>query len=70
MHILYTTHCPRCEVLKKKLEQSNISFIEETDLNKMLNLNIKAAPMLQLEETNTLLDFSAAIKWLKDLEVK
>ena len=69
MHILYTTHCPRCEVLKKKLEQSNIAFVEETDLNKMLDLNIKAAPMLQLEGDKTLLDFSAALKWLKDLEV-
>lgn len=69
MHILYTTHCPRCEVLKKKLEQSNIEFVEETDLNTMLDLNIKAAPMLQLEGDKTLLDFSAALKWLKDLEV-
>ena len=68
MNILYTTHCPRCEVLKKKLQQKNINFIEETDMNKMLNLNIKTAPMLQIEENTTLLDFSAALKWINDLE--
>jgi len=68
MNILYTTHCPRCEVLKKKLQQKNIDFIEETDMNKMLNLNIKTAPMLQIEENTTLLDFSAALKWINDLE--
>ena len=64
--ILYTTNCPRCTVLKAKLQQKNIEFEVVDDINEMLQLGIKTAPMLKVD--NDMLDFSAAIKYLKTLE--
>ena len=30
--ILYSTHCPKCCVLEKKLKQKNISYDEVNDI--------------------------------------
>ena len=34
---IYTTHCPRCEVLKKKLEQKGITWYNEIDSMEIMN---------------------------------
>lgn len=64
--ILYTTGCPRCTVLKAKLNQKGLNFEIVEDIQEMLQLGIKTAPMLKVGDE--LLDFSAAIKYLKTLE--
>lgn len=63
---LYTTHCPKCEILKKKLIAKNITFIEVDDIEIMLSKNYLAAPMLTVgnEEYN----FSEANNWVNTLE--
>ena len=63
--ILYTTHCPRCEVLKTKLEQKNISYKEETDIEKMLQMGIKSVPMLSIDGASVM-NFIDAIKWVNE----
>ena len=65
--ILYSTNCPRCKVLKTKLEQKKIQYEECTDIEEMLKLNIKMAPMLQVDDS--LFDFTCAIKWINSMEV-
>ena len=64
--ILNSTNCPRCKVLKTKLEQKKIQYEECTDIEEMLKLNIKMAPMLQVDDS--LLDFTCAIKWINSME--
>ena len=64
--ILYSTNCPRCKVLKTKLEQKKIQYEECNDINEMLKLNIKMAPMLQVDDS--LFDFACAIKWINSME--
>ena len=64
--ILYSTNCPRCKVLKTKLEQKKIQYEECNDIKEMLKLNIKMAPMLQVDQS--LLDFSYAVKWINSME--
>ena len=64
--ILYTTHCPRCEVLKTKLKQKNIEYSEVTSIDDMLSLGIKAVPMLNID--GKLMDFTKAIQWINQLE--
>ena len=63
--ILYTTHCPRCEVLKTKLEQKNISYKEETDVGKMLEMGIMSVPMLSVNGASVM-NFTDAIKWVNE----
>lgn len=64
--IFYTTHCPKCKVLKAKLDSLNIDYITQDDINIMENMGMTTAPMLQIE--NNLLTFSQAVKWLKEYE--
>lgn len=64
--MLYTTHCPRCEVLKKKLAQKNVSYEEITDVNIMADLGIKSVPQISLE--GKLMNFTEATQWVNGLE--
>ena len=60
--ILYSTHCPKCVVLEKKLEKAGIEFEVCDDEKVMEEYGFTSLPMLQID-TN-ILDFSAAIKWV------
>lgn len=64
MPILYSTNCPRCEVLKKKLCLANIEFEEVNDIKTMQEKGIMSAPVLEVD--GELLDFSRAIAWARD----
>lgn len=60
--ILYTTHCPKCTVLKKKLEQKNISFLENDNIDQMMAIGMMSAPMLSVN--GNLYNFPQAIEWV------
>lgn len=63
---LYSTHCPKCSVLEKKLALKGISYTEHTDIDEMLALGYKSAPMLVVDgQTYT---FNDAVKWVNSLE--
>ena len=64
MNILYTTHSPKFNVLKKKLESKNIEFKICEDVDLMLSKGIQQAPYLEID--NELMDFSKAIKWVNE----
>ena len=46
---LYSTGCPKCDVLKDKLTAKNISFTVVTDISVMDSLGIQFVPVLQIE---------------------
>ena len=60
--ILYSTGCPKCQVLTKKLDAAGISYSVITDVAEMLTIGIKSAPMLEVD--GKLMDFSGAIHWI------
>jgi glutaredoxin len=64
---LYTTHCPKCNVLKAKLKEKNIQFEEREDIEEILALDIKSAPALELLDGTVLL-FADAIDWIQEQE--
>jgi len=64
--VLYSTNCPRCTVLEKKLVQNGIEFKKNTMVDEMIVLGIKQAPMLLVD--GELLDFSAANEWLNKIK--
>ena len=59
----YSTNCPRCHVLQKKLDSKNIQYELHTDIQEMINLGLVNAPALQLKE-GQLLDFKQSIEWI------
>lgn len=65
MNIFYTTHCPKCKVLEQKLQEKKIEYITCEDIDKMLELDIMAAPAFYTDETG-LMDFSAALQWVRE----
>lgn len=62
---LYTTHCPKCNVLASKLKEKGVEFEEVTDISVMESLGIENVPALQID----IRDFSEAVKFVNQLEV-
>lgn len=60
--ILYSTGCPRCKVLKKKLDDKHIMYTENNSVDEMMCLGIMQVPVLSVNKN--LLDFSQANEWL------
>lgn len=51
MVTLYSTGCPKCQVLTKKLEKANIQFNVCKDTNIMKEKNINSVPVLEVDGT-------------------
>lgn len=62
--ILYSTGCPRCGVLKKKLSEKSIEYTEVTSTDNMLALDIREVPMLSVD--GNLLSFKEAVDWVNN----
>lgn len=66
--ILYTIHCPQCNVLEKKLQQKGIQFEVVEDREYILSLGIKSAPVLEVNGER--MSFTKAMAWLKNTEAR
>mgnify|MGYP005793740743 CR=1 FL=1 len=64
MVTLYSNDCPRCKILKKKLDEKGVNYESCTDVNKMLSLGITTVPMLRVEDK--MMGFSEAVKWVSE----
>lgn len=62
--ILYSTHCPKCNILKRKLDEKQIAYEENNDTGTMIELGIMSAPVLLV--AGKLLQFSAAVDWVNN----
>lgn len=65
--ILYTTGCPRCKVLEKKLEMKGLAYDTIEDINIMTALGISSVPMMQVDGSE-IMDFAQANKWINGVE--
>lgn len=59
---MYSTHCPKCQVLEKKLQQKGIEYNVVTDTLEMGKMGIRSVPVLSVN--SELLDFKKAIEWV------
>lgn len=59
---VYTTHCPKCNILKKKLDMKKISYTEIDDTSIMASKGIDAVPVLEIGDK--LLPFKEAVAWV------
>lgn len=64
--ILYTTHCPKCEVLKNKLIEKHIDFVECDNELEMRAKGFLSVPILNMNGKN--LTYMEAIRWVNSLE--
>lgn len=47
--VLYSTGCPQCTVLEKKLAEKGINYDLCEDIDTMTNMGIKKVPMLEVD---------------------
>ena len=47
--ILYTTHCPQCKVISAKLDNKNIPYEIEEDIDVMREKGFLSAPNLEVD---------------------
>lgn len=60
--VLYSTGCPKCRILLKKLDSKGLNYTENKSVEEMQELGITSAPVLKVGEE--LLDFKSAIRWV------
>ena len=63
--VLYTTFCPKCKVLEKKLSEKNLVYETVTDVDVMSEKGFQAVPMLEVD--GEVMDFSKAAEWVNKL---
>lgn len=68
MVTLYTTHCPMCGVLEKKLRGAKIEFDTVDDKDTVVNIGrenkIMSAPILKVDDK--VMNFTDAVKWVNE----
>ncbi len=68
--ILYSTNCPKCNIIKLKLQQLHLDYTLVEDVDTTVDIakqhNIKSAPILQVDDK--FYDFNAAVAFLKEVK--
>lgn len=64
--VLYSTNCPKCLILEKKLTQKGISFEINNNVEAIRELGYLAAPLLKVDDE--VMDFSKANTWINAQE--
>lgn len=64
--VLYSTHCPKCNVLETKLNNLNVDYKVETDIEIMQEKGFMSAPMLEVE--GKIMNFRDAVRWVNEME--
>lgn len=64
--VLYSTDCPRCAVLEKKLEKAGVGYTVCKDIAKMRSLGLLSAPAIDIG--GRILAFSEAIAWVNKVQ--
>ena len=62
--IMYSTGCPKCNVLKSKLDSKSIPYVVVSDVSSIIAKGITAVPVLEID--GRLLDFKKAVDWVNE----
>lgn len=66
--VLYSTNCPKCNVLEKKLQNSGLKYqaIYEFDKKELIKKGFASAPVLAVDDKY--MDFAEANRWIQNLD--
>lgn len=62
--VMYSSGCPRCKTLKKKLDDAGVQYEIYTDIQGMLDMGLKDVPVLEVDGKR--MNFNEALKWTKE----
>lgn len=63
--ILFSNGCPKCKILKQKLDQKNVVYEECNDMDVMLSKGFMSMPILEVN--GEIKDYLNAVNWLKEI---
>ena len=63
--ILYSTNCPKCKVLEKKLIQKNIQYVKIEDLDILREKGFTFLPVLEVN--SLILNFKDAVDYVNKI---
>ena len=61
---MYSTGCPKCNVLKSKLDSKSIPYFVVSDVPSIIAKGITTVPVLEID--GRLLDFKKAVDWVNE----
>ena len=64
--ILYSNHCPKCNVLINKLNNSHVQYEEINDIDLMISKGFMSMPMLEVD--GVVMNFLNANNWINERE--
>lgn len=65
--ILLTTHCPKCKILKKKLEEKDIAFVEVDNVDVIKDkYGVTSVPVL-ITDDDEQLGFREAVEFVNNI---
>jgi len=62
---LYSNNCPKCKILKQKLDEKELTYITCSDVEIMQAKGFKSVP--QLEVDGIIMTYMTAIQWIKGI---
>lgn len=65
MITLYSTGCPRCCVIARKMDQKHIKYKEINDMNEVQRMGFHTVPILVVEGMEPM-KFEDAVKWVNE----
>ena len=63
--VLFSNGCPRCKILKQKLDDKQIKYSVSDDFNEVMDQGLQTAPVLKVN--NKYYQFGDAVKLIGDL---
>lgn len=63
--ILYSTGCPKCKVLKSKLDSKGIKYEIVSDVDEMLRLGMTTVPCLGVNDK--IMNFKESVDYINSL---
>ena len=65
--VLYSTGCPKCNVLEKKLKSKNVDFVIESDIEPIAKMGYTSAPILWYRNANKYFNFTEAVVFVNNI---
>lgn len=66
MIVMYSTRCPKCNVLEQKLNSKNINYGVIDDVNIIIDKGFDFLPVLEID--GKIMEFNEAVKWINEQE--
>lgn len=64
MITLYSTYCPKCKILEKKLDNAKIEYTICDDKEFMIQKGFDFMPVLEVDEK--IMTYGEAVKWVNE----